>query len=186
MHGAHSSDLGGSATGSEARIHLPIEGQTAWPFILCLIAFGSVVTVGILTILLMVIIPAEAQAFDPALLLTGMVAFVLLEIFIVRYGVIPRNGDYGRYRIVQGRVDLYPLSFLGLKILTEPTGIPMEDYSGVVIESAKDKRYGDSFAVTLAHPKRACMVRIRRFSTLVDAENYARALAEILSLTARI
>lgn len=178
MPGAHLPDQGGS--GSEARVHLPIEGQTAWPFILCLIAFGSLVTVGILTIILMVVVPADAQIVDPVTLLGAILGFMLFEIIIVRRVVIPRNGDYGRYRILQGRVDLYPLSLLGLKILPEPTSVNISEYSGIIVEKAQDKRYGESFAVTLAHPKRSRIVRIRRFSKLVEAESYARALAEVL------
>lgn len=164
------------------RIHLPIEGYTAWPQLLRLVAAGSGLTILMLSFILSRAFTSAETKIDPQMLLLGLVCAVIFEIVIVRRLIIPMNGDYGRYRINEGRVDLYPLSAFGMKVLTRPESIPMQDFSGVTVQTMAVKGSQTKYTVTLMHPQRANMVRVRPFSSRVEAENYARALADALSL----
>jgi hypothetical protein len=164
-----------------ARIHLPIEGYTAWPQLLRLVAAASFITVLMASFVLTLFGPTSAAVNVQALIL-GLVCVVIFEMVIVRRLIIPMNGDYGRFRISDGRVDLYPLTTLGLSVTTRPQSIPMQDFDGVTVQTMAVKGSETKFMVTLMHPQRANMVRVRHFTARIEAEKFARALADELSL----
>lgn len=164
-----------------ARIHLPIEGYTAWPQLLRLVAAGSVITVLMISFILTLFGPTST-AVNADMLILGLVSVVVFEMVIVRRLIIPMNGDYGRYRISDGRVDLYPLSTLGLRVMARPQSIPMQDFDGITVQTMAVKGSETKYMVTLMHPQRANMVRVRPFTARIEAENFARALADKVSL----
>lgn len=164
-----------------ARIHLPIEGYTAWPQLLRLVAMGSVITVLMISFILTLFGPT-AVAVNVHALIIGLVSVVLFEMVIVRRLIIPMNGDYGRYRISDSRVDLYPLTTMGLSVTTRPQSIPMQDFDGITVQTMSVKGSETKYMVTLMHPQRANMVRVRPFTARVEAEKFARALADEVSL----
>ena len=165
-----------------ARFHLPIEGVTAWPFLLRLIAVGSFVTVMLLAFILTLLIPPEQLQLNPELLLIGLTGLMVFEIVLVRRLIVPMNGDYGRYRINENKVDFYPLSTLGLTVMTRPESVPIIDFSGIDVQIMSGKGSETKYMVTLIHPQRANMIRVRAFTSRTEAEDYARGLAAALSL----
>lgn len=48
-----------------SRLHLPIEGVTAWPYLLRLIAAGSFVMIMLLAFILTLLIPPEQLQVNP-------------------------------------------------------------------------------------------------------------------------
>lgn len=164
-----------------SRIHLPIEGYTAWPQLLRLVAAGSFITVLMISFILTLFGPTSTSVNVEALII-GLVCVVLFEMVIVRRLIIPMNGDYGRYRISEGRIDLYPLSTMGLRVLTRPQSIPMEDFDGVTVQTMAVKGSETKYMVTVMHPQRSNMVRVRSFAARSEAEIFARALADKTSL----
>ncbi len=164
------------------QIDLPVEGQTAWPQLLRLVAIGSVMMVSMLSFILVLLFSPSEMKIDPQSLMLGLASVVIFEIVIVRRLIIPMNGDYGRWRINVGHVDLYPLSTLGMTVQARPQSIPIGDFSGVAVQSMAVKGSATKYIVTLMHPQRANMVRIRHFDTKVDAESYARMLANKITL----
>jgi hypothetical protein len=164
-----------------ARVHLPIEGYTAWPQLLRLVAAASVITVLMISFILTLFGPT-AVAINVQALIIGLVCVVVFEMVLVRRLIIPMNGDYGRFRISDGRVDLYPLTTMGLSVTTRPQSIPMQDFDGIAVQTMAVKGSETKFMVTLMHPQRANMVRVRSFTARIDAEKFARALADEVSL----
>jgi hypothetical protein len=69
-----------------ARIHLPIEGYTAWPQLLRLVAAASFITVLMASFVLTLFGPTSAAVNVQALIL-GLVCVVIFEMVIVRWGL---------------------------------------------------------------------------------------------------
>lgn len=92
------------------------------------------------------------------------------------------NGDYGRYRINESKVDFYPLSTLGLSVLTRTQSVPIIDFNGIEVQIMAGKGSETKYMVTLMHPERSNMIRVRAFISRSEAEDYARNLAAALSL----
>lgn len=165
-----------------SRLHLPIEGVTAWPYLLRLIAAGSFVMIMLLAFILTLLIPPEQLQVNPEQLLIGLTGLLVFEIVIVRRLIVPMNGDYGRYRINEGKVDFYPLSTLGLSVLTRTQSVPIIDFNGVEVQIMAGRGSETKYMVALMHPERSNMIRIRAFTSRSEAEDYARNLAAALSL----
>ena len=165
-----------------AQLHLPIEGVTAWPYLLRLIAVGSFVTIILLAFVLTLLIPPDQLHLDPEQLLIALTGLLVFEIVIVRRLIIPMNGDYGRYRIGENKVDFYPLSTMGLTTMTRPESVPIIDFNGIEVQTMAGKGSETKYMVTLVHPQRSNMVRVRAFTSRMESEDYARELAAALSL----
>lgn len=179
----HPHDSGIPANQSSARLHLPIEGYTAWPQIMRLVAIASFVLVMLLACTLLLLIPQENINVQMDKLLLALAAFLIFEMVIVRCLIIPMNGDYGRFRINEGHVDFYPLTTLGLGVQTRTQSVPVVDFDGVAVQALEAQHGAPArYAIMLVHPKRANLVRIRYTPSRSEAENYARTLAEALSL----
>jgi hypothetical protein len=58
----------------------------------------------------------------------------------------------------------------------------MQDFDGIAVQTMAVKGSETKFMVTLMHPQRANMVRVRSFTARIDAEKFARALADEVSL----
>lgn len=167
--------------GSDARIHLPIEGHTRWPFIMRVLAFGSVVTVLMLAIIYILLLSPSGSPIRPEIMFVGLFLLLLSELIVVRFLIIPASGDYGRFRISATKVDLFPLSRYGFSVLPDPAIVPITDYKGVALRVG-DGRQGMYYTVFLNHPRRSMTIHIRSFETKAQAETFARTLADTLGL----
>ena len=163
-------------------ITLPIEGATAWPFVIRLIAFASVFIVAVLASIFTLLIPAEELGLQPDKLLAVLGAVLVFEVVLVRRLIVPLNGDYGRYRIARDKVDFYPLSTLGMRVLPEPETVPLANFKGVAVQTIEAKDTVTRYSASLVHPKRSRTIRVRMFLMKPEAEEYARQLADALSL----
>lgn len=169
-------------TGSEARIHLPIEGHTRWPFIMRVMAFGSVVTVLGLGVMVMLFLVPHDSGINPVLLMGGVFLFLLAELAVMRFAVIPLLGDYGRFRIAGVQVDLFPLSPSGFSVIDTPVSLPITAYKGVALKVANGQENGVHYDVFLDHAQRSKTIRVRGFTQKQPAEDFARVLAETLGV----
>lgn len=158
-------------------IKLPIEGDTVWPNIMRLMLVGSVVTGILLVLFFQVMLPPERLSINPEKLLAGLTGLIFFEMAIIRRLIIPMNGNYGRYRINEKTVELYPLSTLGFKTMPKPQTLPMEDFKGVVIQPMIFRDGVSRYYVTLAHPRPANSIKVKLFSSHIDANAYAEALS---------
>lgn len=168
-------------TGTAARIHLPIEGHTKWPFVMRVVAFGSVVTVLMLAIIFTLFLAPDATEPPSMTIITGLVFLMMVELAVLRLVIIPFNGDYGRFRFTDTKVDLFPLSRTGFTVLPEPVSVVMTAYKGVALRVGNG-RHGMYYDVFLNHQKRSHTIHIRSFETKEQAETFARALADALGL----
>jgi hypothetical protein len=163
-------------------ISFPVEGATAWPFVIRLIAFASVFIVAVLTSIFTLLIPPEDLGVQPEKLLAVLGAVLVFEVVLVRRLIVPLNGDYGRYTITRDKVDYYPLSTLGMRVLPEPETIPLAHFKGVSVQTIEAKDSVTRYSASLVHPKRSRTIRVRMFLAKPEAEEYARRLADALSL----
>ena len=176
-------ESGVPASQSTARIHLPIEGYTAWPQVMRLVAIASFVLIMLLACTMLLLVPEDSLNIRLEDLMIGLMVFLLFEMVLVRCLIIPRNGDYGRFRISEGRVDFYPLSTLGLSIQSRTQSVPVADFDGIAVQILEG-RDGNAakYEVLMVHPKRSNLIRIRYIASRGEAEDYARALADELKL----
>ncbi len=168
-------------TGTQARIHLPIEGHTRWPFIMRVMVFGSVVSVMMLAIIFTLFLAPDATDPPSALIIGGLFVLMAAELIVLRLVIIPLNGDFGRFRIGNTKVDLFPLSRTGLSVLPEPISVVITAYKGVALRVGNG-RNGMYYDVFLNHPKRSQTIHIRSFETKAQAETFARELSGTLGL----
>ncbi len=179
----HPHDSGIPANQSSARLHLPIEGYTAWPQIMRLVAIASFVLVMLLACTLLLLVPEQNIHVKLDSLLLALSAFLIFEMVIVRCLIIPMNGDYGRFRINESHVDFYPLTTMGLSVQARTQSIPVVDFDGIAVQALEAQHGAPTrYGIVLMHPKRANLIRIRYTTSRSEAENYARSLAEALSL----
>ncbi len=162
---------------------LPMEGHMAWPFIIRLIIFASVFVVAVLASIFIMMMPEGTSITQMETLAMAFAVVLLFEVVIVRRLIVPLNGDYGRYIITASNtVEFYPLSALGVSVKDKPETVPISDFSGVSVEILETKGAVTRYSVTLLHPKRSRIVRIRNYLLKSEAEDYARNLAQLLSL----
>ena len=163
-------------------VNLPIQGETIWPNLMRLLTVGSIVGGIMVSLILMLMIPEEQLRIDPAKLVAILTCLILFELVIVRQLIIPINGDYGRYRVNKDKVELYPLTTLGMGVKAYVENIPMADYKGISITPVIFRDGMSRYYVTLTHPQQSNSIRVKLFNSHVDANAYAYVLAQVLNL----
>ncbi|HEY8190955.1 MAG TPA: hypothetical protein VIG74_00920 [Alphaproteobacteria bacterium] len=163
-------------------ISLPIEGHMAWPFVIRLIVFASVFVVAVLGSILVLMMPEGQSTMRIEMLAIAFAVVLLFEVVLVRRFIVPLNGDYGRFIIRGGTVDFYPLSTLGMSVSDKPETVPITEFSGVSVHVLEAKGAVTRYSVVLIHPKRGRIIRVRSYLLRNEAEDCARALANLLGL----
>jgi hypothetical protein len=145
-------------------------------------AFGSVATVLMMGIIYLLLLSSPDSSVNPVLLLVGVLLLLFSELLLVRFIVIPFSGDYGRFRITDTKVDLFPLSRFGFSVLPDPVATVISHYSGVALRVANGRQKGMYYDVFLDHPQRSKTILIRSFPNKAQAADFARELAQTLGL----
>jgi hypothetical protein len=158
-----------------SRVHFPIEGHSPWVNVLRMMVFGSAAT-GLVVAGFLLSDPGFQHA---GIVLPVLAGLLIAEFFAVRALIIPRNRDYGRFRITERRIELFPLTPFGLGVAHEPNSLFPSEYEGVSIDLQKGTSL---YCVTLIHANRSKNLTARTFANDNDARDYAIALADALGL----
>lgn len=170
---------GGEQT--DPHIHLPVEGRTRWPFVMRVMAFGSAATFLLFSIIYFLLLAPQGDSVQPQAILVGLFFLLFSELVFVRFLIIPAQGDYGRFRITDTRVDFFPLSRYGFSVLTEPEVILLSEFTGISLRVGTG-RGGMYYDVFFNHPERRRTIKIRSFETKAAAEFFARTLADTIGV----
>lgn len=170
---------------STSGVHFPIEGESKWVLTMRLLAagtIGAVISIGLVFHFFGGDKSSFVESQQLAFILGGIVLLLVFEYFVFLKIVIPRQADYGRYRIHKEMVEYFPLTSFGLGIKEKPDSVAVKKFTGVAVSTAPNKKNKLEYGVYLIHQKKGRTITVKTFPVMQEAQEYAHNLAASLRL----